>query len=144
MLSQVTSRIVVGAAMVGSRPSGSTTRPMVSVFLAAAAGVAWISARAAASTRGSARDRIRERKDMAGISPIEFSAKKVRNRRSRYHRPSFPAKPPKGPSPMITEIAVHHLSATELLDLYRRKALSPVEVTKAVLARIAHWEPSLK
>jgi hypothetical protein len=27
--------------------------------------------------------------------------------------------------PMITETAVHHLSATELLDLYRRKALSP-------------------
>ena len=45
---------------------------------------------------------------------------------------------------MITETAVHHLSATELLDLYRRKALSPVEVTKAVLDRIAHWEPSLK
>lgn len=45
---------------------------------------------------------------------------------------------------MITETAVHHLSATELLDLYRRKALSPVEVTKAVLARIAHWEPSLQ
>ena len=45
---------------------------------------------------------------------------------------------------MITETAVHHLSATELLDLYRRKALSPVEVTKAVLDRIAHWEPSLR
>jgi aspartyl-tRNA(Asn)/glutamyl-tRNA(Gln) amidotransferase subunit A len=45
---------------------------------------------------------------------------------------------------MITETSVHHLSATELLDLYRRKALSPLEVTKAVLDRIAHWEPSLK
>ena len=45
---------------------------------------------------------------------------------------------------MITETAVHHLSATELRDLYRRKTLSPVEVTKAILARIAHWEPSLK
>jgi aspartyl-tRNA(Asn)/glutamyl-tRNA(Gln) amidotransferase subunit A len=45
---------------------------------------------------------------------------------------------------MITETAVHHLSATELRDLYRRKTLSPVEVTKAILARIAHWEPALK
>jgi aspartyl-tRNA(Asn)/glutamyl-tRNA(Gln) amidotransferase subunit A len=45
---------------------------------------------------------------------------------------------------MITETAVHHLSATELLDLYRRAALSPVEVTKAILARIQHWEPALK
>jgi aspartyl-tRNA(Asn)/glutamyl-tRNA(Gln) amidotransferase subunit A len=31
------------------------------------------------------------------------------------------------------------LSATELLRLYRRKALSPVEATEACLARIARW-----
>src|SRR5262249_15578130 len=101
---------------------------------------------AAANARERGRDRIRAPTDMTGISPVEFSAKTVRNGASRYHRPSSPAKPPKAQriTTMITETAVHHLSATELLDLYRRKTLSPVEVTKAVLARIEHWEPSLK
>ena len=41
----------------------------------------------------------------------------------------------------MTEL--HHLSALELLDLYRRKAASPVEVTRAVLTRIERWEPQL-
>jgi aspartyl-tRNA(Asn)/glutamyl-tRNA(Gln) amidotransferase subunit A len=44
---------------------------------------------------------------------------------------------------MLASTAVHHLSATELLELYRRKALSPVDVTKAVLERIDLWEPAL-
>jgi aspartyl-tRNA(Asn)/glutamyl-tRNA(Gln) amidotransferase subunit A len=35
------------------------------------------------------------------------------------------------------------LTATALLDHYRRKTLSPVEATKAVLARIAALDPSL-
>ena len=35
---------------------------------------------------------------------------------------------------MVTEIAF--LSASELVDAYRRKTLSPVEVTKTVLARL--------
>ena len=35
------------------------------------------------------------------------------------------------------------LTATALLDSYRRKSLSPVEVTKAVLARIAALQPAL-
>ena len=39
--------------------------------------------------------------------------------------------------------ALHDLSATALLDAYRSKALSPVEVTRAVLAHIAAWEPHL-
>ena len=39
---------------------------------------------------------------------------------------------------------LHELSAAELLDLYRRKAASPVEATRAVLARIEAWEPHLK
>jgi Asp-tRNA(Asn)/Glu-tRNA(Gln) amidotransferase A subunit family amidase len=39
---------------------------------------------------------------------------------------------------------LHELSAAELLDLYRRKAASPVEATRAVLARIDAWEPHLK
>src|SRR4029453_3240347 len=39
---------------------------------------------------------------------------------------------------------LHELSAAELLDLYRRKAASPVEATQAVLARIEAWEPHLK
>jgi aspartyl-tRNA(Asn)/glutamyl-tRNA(Gln) amidotransferase subunit A len=38
---------------------------------------------------------------------------------------------------------LHALSATELLALYRRKAVSPVEVTRAVLDRIERCEPTL-
>jgi len=38
---------------------------------------------------------------------------------------------------------LHALSAAELLDLYPRKAASPVEVTRAVLRHIERWEPSL-
>ncbi len=40
--------------------------------------------------------------------------------------------------------ALHDLSAVELLDLYRRRSLSPAEVVRAVLDRIARWEPVLK
>ena len=40
--------------------------------------------------------------------------------------------------------ALHDLAATELVALYRKRELSPVEVTEAVLARIAAWEPHLK
>jgi len=40
--------------------------------------------------------------------------------------------------------ALHDLAATELVALYRKRALSPVEVTEAVLARIAAWEPHIK
>jgi len=38
---------------------------------------------------------------------------------------------------------LHQLSAVELLDLYQRKAASPVEVTRDVLRHIARWEPLL-
>ena len=38
---------------------------------------------------------------------------------------------------------LHELSAVELLAAYRSKQLSPVEVTRAVLDRIAAWEPHL-
>ena len=40
--------------------------------------------------------------------------------------------------------ALHELAATELVALYGRRELSPVEATEAVLARIAAWEPHLK
>ncbi len=40
--------------------------------------------------------------------------------------------------------ALHELSATELLAAYRRRALSPLEVTRAVLAHIERWEPHLR
>ncbi|WP_280153716.1 amidase [Piscinibacter sp. XHJ-5] len=40
--------------------------------------------------------------------------------------------------------ALHDLSAVELVDAYRRKTLSPVEVTQAILARIEAWEPHLQ
>ncbi|CAN5769965.1 amidase [soil metagenome] len=39
--------------------------------------------------------------------------------------------------------SLHDLSAIELLDAYRKKALSPVEVTRELLAHIRRWEPHL-
>jgi aspartyl-tRNA(Asn)/glutamyl-tRNA(Gln) amidotransferase subunit A len=39
---------------------------------------------------------------------------------------------------------LHDLSAVELLAAYRSQALSPVEVTRAVLAHIHAWEPQLR
>jgi aspartyl-tRNA(Asn)/glutamyl-tRNA(Gln) amidotransferase subunit A len=38
---------------------------------------------------------------------------------------------------------LHGLSAVELIDLYRRKAVSPVEVVRDVLRHIERWEPHL-
>lgn len=39
--------------------------------------------------------------------------------------------------------ALHDLSAAELGEAFRRRELSPVEVTDAVLAHIDRWEPTL-
>src|SRR5439155_11489118 len=39
---------------------------------------------------------------------------------------------------------IHDLSAIELLEAYRSRALSPVEATRAVLAHIECWEPALR
>jgi len=39
---------------------------------------------------------------------------------------------------------LYELSATQLLAHYRDRALSPVEVTQSVLARIERWEPSIR
>lgn len=39
---------------------------------------------------------------------------------------------------------LHDLSAPELIAAYRKRALSPVEVTQAVLARIGQWEPQIR
>ena len=36
------------------------------------------------------------------------------------------------------------LSAVDMLRAFRSRELSPVEVTEAVIQRIALWEPSLK
>lgn len=38
---------------------------------------------------------------------------------------------------------LYDISALELIRLFKRRAVSPVEVTKAVLARIQAWEPKL-
>ena len=38
---------------------------------------------------------------------------------------------------------LHDLPATELLAAYRSKALSPVEVTRSVMAHMHKWEPHL-
>lgn len=53
--------------------------------------------------------------------------------------------PADAPSPRDDTMttALNELSATTLLDLYASKALSPVEVTQAVLARIDAWEPHI-
>ena len=40
--------------------------------------------------------------------------------------------------------ALHELSATALLAGYRSRALSPLDVTRAVLAHIERWEPHLR
>jgi Asp-tRNA(Asn)/Glu-tRNA(Gln) amidotransferase A subunit family amidase len=40
--------------------------------------------------------------------------------------------------------AVHELSAAALSQAYAAKTLSPTEVTQAVIAHIARWEPQLK
>lgn len=45
---------------------------------------------------------------------------------------------------METQAALYELSATQLLERYRNHALSPVDVTQAVLARIARWEPHIR
>ena len=39
--------------------------------------------------------------------------------------------------------ALHNLTARELSDAYRKRTLSPVEVTRAVLARVETWEGKL-
>ena len=39
--------------------------------------------------------------------------------------------------------ALHDLSAVELVARFRDRSLSPVEVTRAVLDRVAAWEPHL-
>src|ERR1700752_1010530 len=39
---------------------------------------------------------------------------------------------------------LHQQGAAELLELYRRKAASPVEATRAVLDHIERWEDKLK
>ena len=39
---------------------------------------------------------------------------------------------------------LHNLSAHDMLSAYRTRALSPVEVTRAVLAHIEAWEPHLR
>jgi hypothetical protein len=46
---------------------------------------------------------------------------------------------------MVTasEREIAFLSASELVDAYRRKTLSPVEVTKTVLARLERLEPKI-
>lgn len=40
--------------------------------------------------------------------------------------------------------ALHDLSAQDLLAAYRQRTLSPVEVTQAVLAHMAQWEPHIR
>jgi aspartyl-tRNA(Asn)/glutamyl-tRNA(Gln) amidotransferase subunit A len=44
---------------------------------------------------------------------------------------------------MAGEIDIAYTSAVELLELYRKKALSPVEVTRALLDRLDSLEPKI-
>ena len=41
------------------------------------------------------------------------------------------------------DVKLHNLGAHELLAAYRKRELSPVAVTQAVLAHIEHWEPHI-
>src|SRR5882724_4362924 len=43
----------------------------------------------------------------------------------------------------VTDRDLGYMSATALVDAYRRKTVSPVEATKAALARADRLEPSL-
>src|SRR6266568_934502 len=38
---------------------------------------------------------------------------------------------------------LHTLSAIEMVSLFRSKQLSPLEVTRAVIAHVGQWEPQL-
>ncbi len=40
-------------------------------------------------------------------------------------------------------VKLHELGGSQLIAAYRRRELSPVEVTQAVLAQIARWEPHI-
>ena len=40
--------------------------------------------------------------------------------------------------------ALHELPATDLIEAFRRRELSPVEVTQSVLGHIERWEQHLK
>src|SRR5687768_901467 len=66
-----------------------------------------------------------------GVSPL------ARCRRAAYAGRSIPGRE-RG---MTTDPAA--LGAVELLQLYRRKALSPVEAVQAVLARIERFGPAV-
>ncbi|WP_353234399.1 amidase [Diaphorobacter ruginosibacter] len=44
---------------------------------------------------------------------------------------------------MTTTAALHDLGASEMLQAYRSRQLSPVDVMRAVLDRVGQWEPSL-
>ena len=44
---------------------------------------------------------------------------------------------------MTSEHDIAYASAAALLDLYRRGALSPVEATEILFARLDHWQPRL-
>jgi aspartyl-tRNA(Asn)/glutamyl-tRNA(Gln) amidotransferase subunit A len=43
----------------------------------------------------------------------------------------------------MMEHALHELSAPALIEAYRRRELSPVEVTQSVLGHVERWEPHL-
>src|SRR5690606_34549093 len=43
----------------------------------------------------------------------------------------------------MADQALHHLSAAEMAAGFAERTLSPVEVTDAVLDRVAAWEPKL-
>src|SRR5262249_55197881 len=86
----------------------------------------------------------KQRAQEHGFARLKFAPGGFEYGRPRYHRHPLWQRPRPPEDPMITQTAVHHLNATELLDLYRRRALSPVEVVRAVLDRIALWEPRLK
>src|ERR1051325_11104539 len=43
-----------------------------------------------------------------------------------------------------TMVALHELTAHELVDAFTRRELSPLDVARAALARIDAWEPRIR
>ena len=61
----------------------------------------------------------------------------------RVHQPLAPINIFDPQKKHTMDTPLYALSAVQLLERYRARTLSPVDVTKAVLARIERWEPSI-
>src|SRR5512138_2853873 len=79
---------------------------------------------------------------MPSASGASRGARTIRRRKARYRR-SSPRRARRLRIARRMSADLCALSATQLLDAYRRHELSPVEVTRAVLERIERLNPVL-